>query len=159
MEVEMPIRQDSAYNARNERNVPRKGRTGMATGATTRQIRTNSGDTISVAVDTDAATIAILKAAPVTRLSVFFYLGNRPNRTPKRGNYDDMEAFFRAAGLEIIDDDLEVLLYNLAHTSGIAELTHRGKTIRYHVQERPGTPHRNKRDYTRRADYRLIEVR
>ncbi len=124
-----------------------------------RRITTNAGDAISIEADTDQATIAILKAAPVTSFSEFVYTGNSPNGS-NNGNYDDLEAFFKGAGLTIKDDDLDYLIYNLERISGVTSLQHRGKTLRYHVQAHPpkseGTL--GQFGYRWRADYRLISV-
>lgn len=135
------------------------------TTAQMKRITTNAGDTISIEADTDAATIAILKAAPVTRFSEFVYTGNS-SAGQNSGNYEDLEAFFRAAGLVILSesddeigpiDDVDVLIYNLERQTGISAIRHRGKTMRYHVQARQGESHREF-GYTWRADYRLIGV-
>lgn len=136
------------------------------TTAQMKRITTNAGDQISVEADTDAATIAILKAAPVTRFSEFVYTGNSSNGQ-NSGNYEDLEAFFRASGLTILTeqdaecgevDDIDVLRYNLERRTGISAIRHRGKTIRYHVQAHKSESHGGF-GYTWRADYRLIEVR
>lgn len=121
-----------------------------------RTIRTNDGSLIKVEADTDDATIAILKAAPVTAFSEFVYTGNS-SRGENNGNYDDLEAFFLNSGLKIEDDDLNILIWNMERVTGCTALQHRGKTIRYHVQARQGEGHREF-GYTWRAEYRLIEV-
>lgn len=124
-----------------------------------RRITTSAGDTISVEPDTDEATIAILKAAPVTRFSEFVYTGNSSNGQ-NNGNYEDLEMFFRSSGLTIKDDDLSELIYNLERISGVTSLRHRGKTIRYHVQAHPSRSEGTLGQFGYRwyADYRLIGV-
>jgi hypothetical protein len=117
------------------------------------RIATDYG-TISVEADTGPDEIAILKQVKPCSFSEFCYTGNsRAGRNSS--NYDDLEAWFVAAGLTIKDDDLAFLIHDLERTSGVTALEHRGKTLRYHVQARHGEPHPGF-GHRWRADYRLI---
>ena len=117
-------------------------------------IKTNDGATIAVNAGTSAADIATLKAAKACRFREFHYTGNHPNGE-NHGNYDDIESWLRESGLTLKNDDLSILLYSMDQTTGIETLTHRGKTLRYHVQRRNAGPG-DQYGYTTIAEYRLI---
>ena len=123
----------------------------------TTSIKTNDGATISVDAGTSAADIATLRAAKACRFREFHYTGNHP-RGENSGNYEDIEAWLRESGLTIKDDDLSILLYSMDQTTGIEALTHRGKTLRYHVQRRNAGPG-DQYGYTTIAEYRLISCK
>ena len=121
------------------------------------QITTDDGSRISVEADADQVTIAILKAVSVCRFSEWHYTGNSPNGD-NTGNYDDLEAWFRAAGLTIKDDDFSWLHYSMPEgVTGVDTLAHRGKTIRFHAQVRRGGES-NQFGYRTIVEYRLIGV-
>ena len=120
----------------------------------TTSIKTNDGATISVDAGTSAADIVTLKAAKACRFQEFHYTGNHP-RGENSGNYEDIEAWLKAAGLTLKNDDLSILLYSMGEITGIEALRHRGKTLRYHVQRRNAGPG-DQYGYTTIAEYRLI---
>lgn len=123
-------------------------------------IITKDGDRVSVAADTDETTIEILKNAEPLRFWEDVYEGNSPNGQDY-GAYDELEKWLKNAGLELKENDgygdLEMILYYLSRETGFSTISHRGKTIKFHVQSRKGTSHREF-GYTWRAEYRLVEV-
>lgn len=117
-------------------------------------IRARDGATIAVAPNTSAEEIAILKVAVACAFSEFVYIGNSSQGTNK-GNYDDLESWLRDCGLTIKNDDLSILIWKIEKVAGVAVLTHRGKTLRYHAQGRCGESNGDF-GYRYRAEYRLI---
>ena len=120
----------------------------------TTSIKTNDGEMISVDAKTSAADIATLKVAAPCRFQEFHYTGNHP-RGENSGNYEDVESWLWESGLTLKNDDLSILLYSMGEITGIETLTHRGKTLRYHVQRRNAGPG-DQYGYTTIAEYRLI---
>lgn len=125
-----------------------------------KHIKIGNGETIGIEDGTDERTIEILKAATPCVFTEFVYTGNS-SQGRNSGNYEDVEAWLKAAGLEIVegegdDDDLSILLYSLEKTTGIHALEHRGKRLRYHVQRRQMNTSHDSFGYRWCAEFRLI---
>jgi hypothetical protein len=128
-------------------------------------LHTNDGAMIEIEAGTDEATIAILKVAPVFVLGGFAYTGNHAEGRDS-SNDEELIAWLRAAGLQLVEDtdedaepDGPWLVLHMEKVSGIAEVRHRGKALRYHAQQRRGETvghGRPSMGYTWQVDYRLI---
>ena len=125
------------------------------------KLRTYDNAVIWVENATDAATRAALKGALAMIFSEYGYTGNSAAGT--NSNYEDLAPWLHASGLQLIEDtdteeepDLPFLLLNLEKTTGIATLSHRGKTLRYHAQQRRGHDFTGM-GYLYHIEYRLID--
>jgi hypothetical protein len=118
-------------------------------------IKTVEGETLRVNEDTPEDILAILKEAVPLCFAEFVYTGNHPAGV-NSGNYEELEDWLKACGLDIWDDsqDFDTLLWNMDKNSGIHTIEHRGKILTYHVQGRKGTS--DSFGYTRRLEFRKI---
>lgn len=128
------------------------------------EIKTNEGATITAPDDTDPKTIETLKKAKPYQYYQWVYTGNS---LKGEDIFQDKEVieFLKDAGLELLadpdepmDHDIDWLTYQLEKDTGIYEITHRGKTLRYHVQRRKGSSQPSF-GYSIDCEYRIISVR
>lgn len=125
----------------------------------TKTIVTDDGSRIRIEDNVDNTTVAILKSAPFVRFREWHYTGNSLNGS-NNANWEDLEAWLIHSGLTLVDvdDDFSMVCFELSgHGSGVHQLEHRGKRLRYHAQMRnPPPTGSNSFGYTTIMEYRLI---
>lgn len=97
-----------------------------------------------------------IQTANEVMFSEYHYTGNSPNGQ-NIGNYDELEQWFKDAGLTLRDDDFTYLSYNLEIVKGEYSLTHRGKTIRYRVHRHRNTQSSPQFGYRTNVTYTLLD--